>query len=411
MYLCPASSVGQSFDKAFRIGTHRTVNPEETVRRLNTLRIELGITRVADVTGMDRVGIPTAMAVRPSARSTAVTHGKGVTPIAAKAAALIAAVERHHAERVACPLRLSSAVELNAEQRILDPAQIPGAAPACSPKEPILWAEGRSLNGDVIWVPFGLVHLDLRRPATLGSDHFAAGAGGLGSGNTVEEAIVHGACEVVERDASERFRKAPDPERRRRRLDLESFDYALCRELLACYARASLAVAVWDLTSELRIPCFLCCVRDDHVPPGSPLAVVTGTGCHPSRAIALAHALCEAAQRRIARIGGLMDEADPIAPRRALDWDWLAFEMAAPAETRYLEVPTFDSASCLDDVAWLQKRFESSDITMAAVDLTQPKFPVCVVRAVATGLDARAESSRAVRESGMPLTAAARGAA
>jgi ribosomal protein S12 methylthiotransferase accessory factor len=402
--------VSQSFDKAFRIGTHRTVNPEETVRRLNTLRIELGITRVADVTGMDRVGIPTSMAVRPSARSAAVTHGKGVTPIAAKAAALIAAVERHHAERVASPLRLSSAVELQAEQRILDPEQVPGAAPACSPKEPILWAEGRSLSGDVIWVPFGLVHLDLRRPATLGSEHFVAAAGGLGSGNTIEEAIVHGVCEVVERDAAERFRRAPDPERRRRRLDLESVDDAVCRELVACYARASLAVAVWDLTSDLRIPCFLCGVRDDHAPPGSQLTIVTGTGCHPSRAIALAHALCEAAQRRIARIGGVVDEADALS-QRALEWEWLAFEMGASAQARYLEIPTFDSASCLDDVSWLQKRFASSEVTMAVVDLTQPKVPACVVRAVATGLDARSESSRTLRESGVPPSAAARGAA
>jgi ribosomal protein S12 methylthiotransferase accessory factor len=352
------------------------------------------------------------MAVRPSARSAVVTHGKGVTPIAAKAAALMSAVERHHAERVASPLRLSSAVELSAEQRILDPERVPGAAPACSPKEPILWAEGRSLNGDVIWVPFGLVHLDLRRPATLGSDHFAVGAGGLGSGNTLEEAIVHGVCEVVERDASERFRTSPDAERRRRRLDLESFDDAVCRELIACYARAHLAIAVWDLTSDLRIPCFLCCVRDDHASPASQLGVITGTGCHPSRAIALAHALCEAAQRRIARIVGVTDEADAVSQRsRANGWDWLAFEMGAAPETRYLEVPSFDSASCVEDIAWLQKRFDSSDITIAVVDLTQPKFPVCVVRAVATSLDARSETSRALRESGLPPSAAARGAA
>jgi YcaO-like protein with predicted kinase domain len=406
------SCVSQSFDKAFRVGTHRTLNPEETVRRLNALRLELGITRVADVTGMDRIGIPTAMAVRPSARSAVVTHGKGVTPIAAKAAALIAAVERHHAERVACALRLSSAVELLAEQRILDPERVPGAAPTVSPKEPILWAEGRSLNGDVIWVPYGLVHLDLRRPATLGSDHFAAAAGGLGAGNTLEEAIVHGACEVVERDAAEQFRTSPEAERRRRKLDLESFDDALCRELLGCYARASLAVAVWDLTSDLRIPCFLCCVRDDHAPPASQLGIILGTGCHPSRAIALAHALCEAAQRRIARIVGVANESDALPQgSRALDWDWLAFEMAAPAKTRYLEVPTFDSASCLDDVAWLHKRFDAADVTMAVVDLTQAKYPVSVVRAVATSLDARSEASRALRESGVPPAAAARGAA
>ncbi len=397
MYVCIADSVEQPLSKVFRYGTHRTAQPEETLRRLDTLRIDLGITRISDVTGMDRIGLPTAMAVRPTARSLVVTHGQGVTPLAAKAAALMAAVERHHAERVACPLRLSSALELQAESRILDPESIPGAAPACSPREPILWALGRGLDGSVTWVPFGLVHLDLRRPATLGSEHFAVGSGGLGAGNTLEEAIVHGVCEVVERDASARFRAASEVERQRRKLDLESVNDQLCRELLACYAPANVSIVVWDVTTQLRIPCFLCCIRDDLVGLTSPVGLVTGAGCHPSRTVALARALSEAAQRRIARLVGLSDDADALSVEsqraRAVEYERFAREAAAPPVTRFLDVPTYDSETCQEDVAWLQQRFDQCDVAVAAVDLSQSKFPVHVVRAVATGLDARSESS------------------
>lgn len=220
--------------KQFRHGTHRTVSPDETVHRLESLLVDLGITRVADVTGMDRIGIPTAMVVRPNARSFVVSHGTGATVIAAKAAALMDAIERHHAERVECALRLCSATELRAEHRGVD---------ASSPSESILWAEGRSLDGGVVWVPLGLVHLDMRRPAPLGCDTFAVGSDGLGAGNTLEEAIVQGVCEVVERDAMKLFRAMPESERNRRRLDVESVDDPMCRDLLSRYAGANVEAA------------------------------------------------------------------------------------------------------------------------------------------------------------------------
>jgi ribosomal protein S12 methylthiotransferase accessory factor len=373
------------------------VSPDETVHRLESLLIDLGITRVADVTGMDRIGIPTAMVVRPNSRSVVVSHGKGATVMAAKAAALMDAVERHHAERVECALRLCSATELRAEHRTLDAE---GAAHACSPSESILWAEGRALDGSVMWVPLGLVHLDMRRPAPLGCDTFAVGSDGLGAGNTLEEAIVQGVCEVVERDAMRLFRERPEVERKRRRLDVESVDDPVCRDLLSRYAGANVETAVWDLTSDLRIPCFLCCVQDDAAATPR-VGLVYGTGCHPNRAIALTRALCEAAQRRITRIVGLRDDADVLAGEaersRELEQQRLAFESNAPRSTRYPDVPTFDGPSVDDDIIWLQQRFDTANVTVASVDLSRPKYPVHVVRSVATGLGAHAKRAAADR--------------
>ncbi len=44
--------------KTYRKGTHRTIAPTDTVARLRSMMPELGITRVANVTGLDRIGIP-----------------------------------------------------------------------------------------------------------------------------------------------------------------------------------------------------------------------------------------------------------------------------------------------------------------------------------------------------------------
>jgi ribosomal protein S12 methylthiotransferase accessory factor YcaO len=38
----------------------------------------MGITRLGNITGLDRIGIPVAIAVRPNSRSVSVSQGKGL---------------------------------------------------------------------------------------------------------------------------------------------------------------------------------------------------------------------------------------------------------------------------------------------------------------------------------------------
>jgi YcaO-like protein with predicted kinase domain len=79
--------------KTYRSGTHRTVTPEETIARLQPLMHEFGITRVANLTGLDRAGIPVVMVCRPNSRSSAVFHGKGLDIAAAKASGIMEVIE------------------------------------------------------------------------------------------------------------------------------------------------------------------------------------------------------------------------------------------------------------------------------------------------------------------------------
>src|SRR5690349_14780816 len=64
--------------KRYRRGTHRAVAPAETFARFARHARALGITRIADVTGLDYLGLPVFMAVRPNARSLSVCQGKGL---------------------------------------------------------------------------------------------------------------------------------------------------------------------------------------------------------------------------------------------------------------------------------------------------------------------------------------------
>ncbi len=115
--------------KQFREGTHRVIAPEVTLEQVWPIARRLGITRLANLTGLDTLGIPVAAAYRPNSRSVAVFQGKGMTLPAAKASALMEAVETWHAEQIASSDVRGTFQDLAARGLpAVDPARLPRAA-------------------------------------------------------------------------------------------------------------------------------------------------------------------------------------------------------------------------------------------------------------------------------------------
>ena len=104
--------VDKPVPKAFRAGTHRLVAPAETLGRVRTHMPGMCITRIANVTGLDSIGIPVVVVCRPNSRSLSVSQGKGLDLEAAKASALMESIEGYHAEHIDLPLRVGSYGEL-----------------------------------------------------------------------------------------------------------------------------------------------------------------------------------------------------------------------------------------------------------------------------------------------------------
>jgi ribosomal protein S12 methylthiotransferase accessory factor len=161
--------------KRFRDGTHRVIDPAETLARVMPLAARMGITRVAVLTGLDTIGIPVAAAIRPNSRSIAQHQGKGATLAAAKASAVMEAVETHHAESITLPLRLAAFDELGpaaaASPRHLPLAPAGAALGDAVTAERVLWVEARDLmTATPLWVPFELVSTDFTQipPETRG---------------------------------------------------------------------------------------------------------------------------------------------------------------------------------------------------------------------------------------------------
>ena len=131
--------------KSYFAGTHRTVPPARTLERLVPLMNDFGITRIANVTGLDRIGIPVVMVVRPNSRSVAVSQGKGLDIDSAKASGLMEAIETWHAERLMLPLKLASFHELSTDHPVVRIDRLPPLEDSLfDPDRPILWIEAKN---------------------------------------------------------------------------------------------------------------------------------------------------------------------------------------------------------------------------------------------------------------------------
>jgi YcaO-like protein with predicted kinase domain len=394
----PASllpNVRGSAPKAFRLGTHRTVSPQETVERVRPFMSAMGITRIANITGLDRIGIPVVMVCRPNSRSLAVSQGKGLDLAAAKASGLMESVEAYHAERIGLPLELGSYEDLRYSHRLVDVTQLPRTTSSIfHPSLPLLWIEGYDLlQREPIWVPHDLVHMRYTLPRLADSRCFVRTSNGLASGNHLLEAISHAICEVVERDATTLWRLCREGPRQATRLDLATVDDPGCRDVLTKYERAGIVVAVWETTSDVGLPAFRCAIAEAVDDPLHTLPVLLGDGCHPAREVALLRALTEAAQGRLTMIAGSRDDitrrdyqhlANPDTVRPAS-----AGVRAGRAMRSYHDVPTFEGETFEADVAWELDRLRAVGVErVVMVDLTRPDFGLPVVRVVIPGLEA-----------------------
>jgi ribosomal protein S12 methylthiotransferase accessory factor len=255
------NALGAGF-KAYRRGSHRTVDPATTLARLQPHLAGMGITRIANVTGLDRIGVPVVMVCRPNSRSIAVSQGKGLDLDAARVSGVMEAVETYHGETIHLPLKLGSFEELRYSHPMIDVSGLPSpASTRYHDQRQILWIEGLDLVTEApLWIPHEIVHTNYTLPLPAGSGCFVANTNGLASGNHLFEAISHGICEVVERDAVTLWKLGSEEERRGTAIDLDTVDDEPCSTLLRRLESADIDVKVWDTTSDVNIACFQCLI-------------------------------------------------------------------------------------------------------------------------------------------------------
>ncbi|WHO38559.1 YcaO-like family protein [Sphingobium sp. AP49] len=371
--------------KPFRRGAHRSRRPADTLARVAPVARALGVTRLADITGLDRIGIPVFQAVRPLSLSLSVSQGKGATPDAARVSALMEAIELHHAETCR---PTSHAVPNDGEARLWSGmTQADQQASRFDPARARGWVDGVDLlSGRPLRVPHGLVSMDF---TIVPESDLWPNSNGLASGNSLAEARVSALCEAIERDGHARWLERGPRARRASALDVDSITDRLGRWLIARVRRAGFSLSLWDMTGPTGVAVIGCSIIELGAARTVVLPPAMGAGCHPDAGVALARAICEAAQTRAALIAGARDDIDPtryIEAGEQRTGFMLSMLDFAPARRPWSSVPSHSHRDSEADLAWMLERCaEQSLPAVACVDLTRADIGIDVVKLLVPG--------------------------
>ena len=371
-----------------RDGTHRAATLAATWRRFAPAAKRAGITRIAELTGLDTIGIPVFAAIRPMGRSLSTQQGKGTSALAAKVSALMESLETWSAEHLVLPVVRGSWRALR--DRAVDVRALPRPRGRFDRDARWRWVCGWDLVGNrAVLVPEQAVTLDttFRTPPV-----FDISSNGLASGNVLVEAIVHGLCEVIERDAEAAWRRAGGD----RRIVLDSIADPVCRALIDRITHAGARVFVWDVGSARSsqnsaatgVSVIGAAIMEDPSEPAwRTLGFYQGFGAHWLPEIAIARALTEAAQTRLTYIAGARDDFFPFDYERATDPALLAAlwqRFGAPCDEPVVfdDLPRMAARSLGDALDQLV----ASQRQVIVVDLTHPALGVPVVKVIVPGL-------------------------
>lgn len=307
-------------------GTQRVFDPETTLANTTKLLPKIGVTRIANITDLDRVGIPVFSAIRPSAAAGAISiySGKGISETNARISAIMESFERCLAEQPEVSINLSG-VELNTERITGTYESLCESYPTLYPDALLLpqpvaeqtsleWVMGHDLMNDVeVLVPANAVFHPY--DPKNGTKLFRSNTNGLASGNTIEEAVLHGLLEVIERDELSIAEYTRNPGTEIVLTESDGMNFKLKRKL----EEAGILVKIWLLDSDIEIPTVVVALDDTVLK--DPALLVMGAGAHLSPEIAVSRAITEAAQSRVVQIHGAREDTDREQVVRTFGYD------------------------------------------------------------------------------------------
>jgi ribosomal protein S12 methylthiotransferase accessory factor len=248
----------------------------------------------------------------------------------------------------------------------------------------IEWSPVWSLRDECFkYVPSTLLYFFYRG---TGEYRVHADSNGCAAGNTLEEAIVQGFLELVERDAYAIwwYNRLQRPE-----LELGQFDEPYIRDLQAQLAATGRRVWVLDVTTDLGIPSF---VSVAHWTQDGEEFIDFGSGAHFDARIALLRAMTELSQFLAIGLMGARNErptaeeasSDALPPFRLDDHPYLAANRPAPVRPDFAS--KFGGLSASEQVRACVDLTRQHQLDFLVLDQTRPDIEVPVVRVIVPGL-------------------------
>ncbi|WP_091686640.1 TOMM precursor leader peptide-binding protein [Methylocapsa palsarum] len=329
------------------------------------------------------------------------SFGKGSTSEQGEASALMEAIERYsgifqgdeiRTTRRSTDFSVGEAIRPNEVLLFSDRQYRQGQEPAPDSHDchstPAPFDESAEIEWSPIWslrdkrfkhLPTSLLYFFYRGPAGY---HAHADSNGCAAGNTLEEAVVQGFLELVERDAYAIWWYNRS---QRAELDLDQIGDSYVQDLRNQFAEAGRRLWVLDVTSDLQIPCY---VAITHWISDGQENVEFGSGAHFSPRIALLRALTELSQfLAIGLMGGGRGEKsslDGITPLRLRDHPFLT-PSHKPA-TGSGSAPKFNHIETSEQVADCVRIAKRAELDFLVLDQTRPDIEVPVVRVIVPGM-------------------------
>jgi ribosomal protein S12 methylthiotransferase accessory factor len=221
-------------------------------------------------------------------------------------------------------------------------------------------------------------------PSPTGRDYYWADPNGHAAGYTLEEAILHGLLELIERDSVTLWWYSRS---QRPAIDLDSFAEPYVQALRQHYRERHRDLWVLDLTSDLGIPVFAAVARRTDQPEEQ---LTLGYGAHLDPCIGVLRALTELNQ-----LGALLWGAYATSPRDTR-WQWwqtvtlahhpyLAPDVSTPPRTR-ADYGRLWGDDVREDVRRCQASVEEQGLEVLVLDQTRPDTGLPVVQVIVPGL-------------------------
>ena len=327
------------------------------------------------------------------------SFGKGSTAEQGEASALMEAIERYSGIFQGDEIRMmrrftdfppgdailpndvllfSDAQTLADQTSAEDSHETQTAPPPFDPTARIEWSPVWSLRDQRFkYLPTSLLYFFYSGPAA-----FQADSNGCAAGNTLEEAIVQGFLELVERDS---YAIWWYNRLQRTEVDLSQFDDSYVRDLQTQLAESGRKLWVLDVTSDLGVPTYVAIL---HWMQNGQENIEFGSGAHFDKRIALLRALTELNQfLSIGLMGGGTGEKaslDGINPLRLSEHPFLIpggrpIRPGAGASSVPLHNTREQVDACVDIAARAGHDF-------LVLNQTRPDVGVPVVRVIVPGL-------------------------
>ncbi len=406
-------------------GGHRTVPPEATLRKYRHLVSPItgivttlwSVPDTSDIVHVYGAGHNAAVRLdrledlKVGLRNS--SCGKGVSETQARASALCEALERYCGEMDGSEIRIpgsfsemrakwgDAVIHPNTVMRYSDrqyaERAIWNARKSKFNRVPEPFVENTCVDWTPVWslteerhkyLPTQLLYYTALADKDRDTFYCMGCSNGNASGNTLEEAIIQGFFELVERDATALwwYNRLLRPG-----VDIDSFGETWFMELGAHYDTLGRDLWALDITSDLEIPAF---AAFSALRQGPEERILFGLGCHLDARIALQRALAEMNQMLSISQSGRESGKMGVEDSEVLSWLKTATRDNQPyinpdkkaAWRTCADYQKCCSGDLLLDIIECRQRVESRGMEVLVLDQTRPGIGMPVVKVVVPGL-------------------------